>query len=65
MYAASDAEDRAAEPSLEGALGYRRAVVTRYKVGMSSTFPDGTVLRDDNLKLTLTQGQEFIASLEN
>lgn len=37
----------------------------RYESGIKTNFPDGTVLRDDNLKLTLTpQGQQFIANLD-
>lgn len=38
--------------------------ITRYESGMSMSFDDGTVLRDDNLRLTLTpKGRQFIASL--
>lgn len=40
-------------------------ITARYNSSMSMNFPDGTVLRDDNLKLTLTpKGQQFIESLE-
>jgi HNH endonuclease len=36
-----------------------------YQSGMSTNFPDGTSLRDDNLRLTLTpKGRQFIASLD-
>ena len=36
----------------------------RYEPSLRVNYPDGTVLRDDNLKLTLTpQGQQFIANL--
>jgi hypothetical protein len=41
-------------------------VVAIYQSSVSMNFDDGTVLRDDNLKLTLTpKGAEFIASLDN
>jgi hypothetical protein len=40
-------------------------VAATYESGMSMSFDDGTVLRDDNLKLTLTpKGAQFITSLE-
>lgn len=39
--------------------------VARYNSSLSMNFSDGTVLRDDNLKLTVTpKGQQFIASLD-
>jgi hypothetical protein len=39
--------------------------VAFYKSGTTMAFSDGTILRDDNLKLTLTpKGQQFIESLE-
>ena len=37
----------------------------RYESGIRTTFADGTILRDDNLKLTLTpEGQLFVANLD-
>ena len=39
---------------------------TRYNSSLSINFPDGTVLRDDNLKLTLTsKGKRFIDELDD
>ena len=47
-------------------IGDGIVTVARYESGMSMSFSDGTVLRDDNLKLTLTpKGRQFISNLEH
>ena len=41
------------------------ATIATYQSSMSMNFPDGTILRDDNIKLTLTAaGRAFIRNLE-
>lgn len=47
-------------------IGDQLVASARYESGMSMTFSDGTELRDDNLKLTLTsKGKSFIDQLDH